>query len=180
VNELFKLLTYLGDGYFTLIVVGLILFYHVKDALFILFAYVCSGGITQILKYGFFDDVNRPFFFSSYHGLKLKIVEGVDMHIHNSFPSGHSTAAFSLFICFALLSTNKAVKFACFIMALLVAFSRVYLSQHFFEDIYTASVIAAITATSLYFLFYRSSFSPSLHKLSKPVYQFFKKDAGQN
>jgi membrane-associated phospholipid phosphatase len=156
--------------------VALLLFFNVRKALLILLAYALSGAVTQLLKYGFFDDVNRPFFYSSYRGLILKIVEGVDMHIHNSFPSGHSTAAFSLFICFCFVSKNQFVKFGCFILALFVAFSRVYLSQHFFEDIYAGCIIAVIFASLVYYLLFCTRLAVKLERLDKPVYRLFSKN----
>ncbi len=175
VNALFKFFTFLGDGYFTLAIVFILLFSNVKNALFVLFSYIASGSFTQIFKYSIFDDINRPYFYYSYKGLKLNIVEGVDMHIHNSFPSGHATTAFSLFLCLCLLSKNNRIKLACFFTALLVAFSRVYLSQHFFEDIYAGSIIATVFATLVYYLFYSSSFSMRLEKINQSIFLLFKK-----
>ncbi len=175
-NETFKLLTYFGDGMFTLFVIEVLLFINVKKSLFILSAYSLSGLIVQVLKYGVFDEVNRPYFYHSYEGLSLNIVQGVDMHIHNSFPSGHSTAAFSLFLCLSLLIKNKAAKCICFVGGLCVAFSRVYLSQHFFEDIYAGSLIAIVVASLMYYFFYISAFNSKLEKLNKPVWKLFKNE----
>ncbi len=175
-NRTFMFLTYLGDGYFTLLVALLIVFfYSVRNGLFILSAYLISGGITQTLKYVFFDEVNRPFYYYSYSGLQLNIVEGVDMHIHNSFPSGHATAAFSLFFCLSIFTHSQGIKIFCFFMALLVAFSRVYLSQHFFEDIYAGSIIAMFTASALSYLYYYNLFLKRTEKLNRSLWIFIKR-----
>jgi membrane-associated phospholipid phosphatase len=73
-----------------------------------------------------------------------------------SFPSGHATSAFAIFLAVALISGNRYVKVLCFIFACLVAFSRVYLSQHFLIDIIAGSMIGCIGTLAVYELFYKT------------------------
>jgi len=70
----------------------------------------------------------------------------------NSFPSGHSEGAFSFFCFLSLLLPAKYRFFGLlfFMLALMVAYSRIYLAAHFFEDIYTGSLIGAFTTTLLF------------------------------
>ena len=61
----------------------------------------------------------------------LHLVEGIDLHSVNSFPSGHSASAFALFLCLTIIIKNKALQPIFFTIACLVAYSRVYLRNTF-------------------------------------------------
>ena len=111
---------------------------------------IIASIITQVLKHTLFADMVRPKkFFEGIHDLYL--IPGVDNYLYNSFPSGHSTCAFSLYLSLSIIVEKKLLKLFFFIIALLVALSRVYLSQHFFEDIYAGSIIGVLI-TLLVFL----------------------------
>jgi len=86
----------------------------------------------------------------------LKFVEGVENWLYNSFPSGHTTSAFATFFCLALFTNDHLNKFIFFMIALAVAYSRVYLSQHFFDDIYAGSLVGFMCVTITYLFFIRS------------------------
>lgn len=71
---------------------------------------------------------------------------------NNSFPSGHSQGAFSFF-CFLTLLLPAKYRMAgviFFLLALSVCYSRMYLAAHFFEDVYTGSIIGAVTTTIMF------------------------------
>jgi len=79
-------------------------------------------------------------------------IAGLDLHTQLSFPSGHTAGAFA---CFTLLSillpARKAVwGILFFILAFLVAYSRMYLGQHFFEDVYVGSLLGTLLCALLY------------------------------
>jgi membrane-associated phospholipid phosphatase len=124
---------------------------------------------AQLLKRTIFHDSPRPKrFFEGIHDLYF--VPGIDNHMNFSFPSGHATSAFALYFSMALIITNKRLKLFLFIIALLAAYSRVYLSQHFFEDIYAGSIIGVITAFFIYITIQNIQ-SP---KLDKSVISLFR------
>ena len=82
--------------------------------------------------------------------------------LHKSFPSGHSEGAFS-FLCFlSLLLPPRYNKlgFVFFALALAVCYSRVYLTAHFFEDVYAGSIIGGVTTTLIFSVmtFYRDRY----------------------
>jgi membrane-associated phospholipid phosphatase len=149
----FALLTYLGDGLFIIIPALILLFFSLRHFVFLITAYFSTGLVTQILKRVFFEDTLRPSRFLE--DADLYLIEGVDMLSGRSFPSGHATSAFALFLCIALIINNRSIKLSCLILACLVAFSRVYLSQHFLIDIAFGSLIGSTGALAFYLLYYK-------------------------
>lgn len=172
-NDFFKYATYIGDGIFIIPLIVFMLFFNVQKSLTILFAYLVSAAVTQTIKHTFFDDYDRPTLIFQQHNIALNMVKGVDLNIHHSFPSGHTTAAFSLFFCLSFFAKNNYTKVACFVAALLVAFSRVYLSQHFFEDITVGSLIGVLFSWIVCAVLYHTNISQKYNTLQKPIWKLF-------
>lgn len=148
-NYFFSYITYLGDGIAVIAIIFLLCFVRYRFALLTAASNIFSSVLVQILKRTIFSEVDRPTeFFKGIHNLNL--VPWVDNLVYNSFPSGHTTAAFTTFFCIALCAEKKWIKFFCFIVALTIAFSRVYLSQHFFNDIYAGSIIGVVISLLIY------------------------------
>ena len=112
--------------------------------------------ITSILKQLF--RMPRPKLFFQELDIALPLVEGVKLHSTLSFPSGHTTACFALFFSLALFTKKSWLKFVCFIAACLGAYSRIYLSQHFLEDILAGSLISTITVVVVTSILIKYSF----------------------
>ncbi len=145
----FKYLTILGDGIIIPFLIIILVFIRFRYAFYLLCSYAVSGIFTQILKRSFFMHEPRPTRF--FEGIaQLHLVPGVDQLSMKSFPSGHSTTAFAIMVCFALLVRNNALKLLFFVFAALIAYSRVYLSQHFLNDILAGSFIGTFTGLWLY------------------------------
>jgi membrane-associated phospholipid phosphatase len=177
-NNFFKYITFVGDGLFLVIVAVVLLFFNVKNSLFLLLSYALSGGTTQLLKAFAFRDVDRPYLFYSFYDFKFTLVEGVDMASNRSFPSGHSTSALCLFFCLSFLSRHKGLQLLFFVLGIITAFSRVYLSQHFFEDIYAGSMIGVVLSSLVAWFLYISAFDKKTLRLQRPVYKLFSKQNG--
>jgi membrane-associated phospholipid phosphatase len=152
----FSYLTYLGDGFSALIAIVILLVVKWRFALLVAFSNILSATITQTLKHTLFSDVVRPKkFFEGIHDIYL--VPGVDNHLYNSFPSGHSTCAFALYFSIGMIVENKWLKLFCFFLALVVGYSRIYLSQHFFQDVYAGSLIGVVSTIIIYILIQSSN-----------------------
>lgn len=149
-DNFFKYITHLGDGLFVLAVIVLLLFKKIQWGILTFWAFIFSGAITQALKNFVFDDVVRPTLGVGENIVHM--VEGVEMNHYLSFPSGHSTAAFALFFSLALINYNSKLGVLYFVVAFLAAYSRIYLSQHFPEDILAGSLIG-VSTTLLVFAF---------------------------
>ncbi|UKN02179.1 phosphatase PAP2 family protein [Paracrocinitomix mangrovi] len=143
-DSFFKYLTHVGDGLIAAIVIVTIPLINPKTYLpnFALgmSTFVISGLLAQFFKRVIFSTANRPI--KIFGAENLNLVDGVSMHGSYSFPSGHSTAAFALFTFLAFyFRKNSKMQVILGFLAVLVAFSRVYLSQHFYEDILAGSIL---------------------------------------
>jgi membrane-associated phospholipid phosphatase len=88
-------------------------------------------------------------------GYPIHTVRGVELHTAYSFPSGHTATAFTIFLLACILLNKRWVLAVGFTYALLVAYSRVYLAQHFPLDL-GGGMIAAVFAVLLSILVQRS------------------------
>ena len=140
----FKYFTNLGDGIASALAIIILLFIRYRYALAMALSTVLSTIIVRLFKQYLLPDFDRPL--SIFHNIRqLHMVHGVDVHTINSFPSGHSATAFSVYLLFAMIIENRSLKFLFFATAFLVAYSRIYLSQHFLVDIYFGSVFGAFS-----------------------------------
>lgn len=139
-----------------------------KMTLFFAMCELTGGTILQILKHTISNP--RPVsVFEDYPDLVLPLVQGVDMHHSNSFPSGHASTFFMFCTCSvivlayfysrkdALKTLRNQILFDVALVALLVlaamgAYSRVYLSQHFLSDVCVGSIIGFTTPFLMFWL----------------------------
>lgn len=138
-DAFFRMATWLGDGITAGIFICLLLFIRFRWAFLLGLAMLISTFLAQWLKHYFNHD--RPSLELS--DLPLHYVEGVQLYQHFSFPSGHTTAAFCMYGMLALISKNPAAKMLFFLVALVVGISRIYLMQHFLEDVLLGAVIGS-------------------------------------
>lgn len=139
-DTFFLYITYLGDGTLALLVSIMLLAVKYRFALIVGLSNILASTITQVLKQTVFSEELRPKkYFEGIHDLYF--VPGVENHLYYSFPSGHATCAFSLYLALSFIVKNKRFKTLFFILAFLVGYSRIYLSQHFLGDVYVGSLI---------------------------------------
>jgi membrane-associated phospholipid phosphatase len=143
-DTFFKYVTYLGDGIFYLLIALFFIIKHRKQGKLLFFTYILTSLVAQFLKMIVFPDILRPMGVFEHKGLIIHLVEGVQIHIANSFPSGHTTSAFSLALMLCLyLKNNYLGGFLCF-LAILVAYSRMYLFQHFCVDVFAGAFLGVV------------------------------------
>lgn len=139
----------------------------VEMTIFFALSELSGGAVIQLLKFIFY--AQRPSrVFESHPDLVLPVVQGVDLHHSNSFPSGHASTFFIFCTCCALLlayhyhqktkpiNHNKWLLLNLSMLMLLMlaalgAFSRIYLSQHFLWDVSIGSIIGFVTPCLVFY-----------------------------
>ena len=155
-DTFFKYVTWLGEE-FPVYVGAAFLIWNVnavwnrRNGLFILLSQGLTCIVTQALKFAFAHP--RPATYFKQMGADLpETVPGESLRrAMNSFPSGHTSAAFALFVCLALVTPRKWAPLWV-VAAWTVAYSRIYLSQHFLEDILLGSVIGVVSSCAVYMM----------------------------
>lgn len=143
-NSLFNWSTLLGEWH-AYVAAGLVgLFWRFRYVLLIGVAGLLTTPLTYVLKEQFNTD--RPIRYFENQGQRdlVVVVPGVALNGgQTSFPSGHTTAAFTLYSLLASMSTRRkpvwGLGFAA--LAVLVGFSRIFLVQHFLADVVAGALL---------------------------------------
>jgi membrane-associated phospholipid phosphatase len=156
----FQVFTFLAEIYLAIFVFFYFFWQKKKWVLPYLLSYGLSTILTQSLKHFVFSDELRPFAYFKSIQYPWHWVDGVFMNEYNSFPSGHTAGAWFLFFWIALLINKKYWGIICAILAICVAYSRVYLFQHFPVD---TALGALIGFSSSLFVYYYLLFSKKIN-----------------
>ncbi|MEI6652155.1 MAG: phosphatase PAP2 family protein [Chlorobiaceae bacterium] len=160
--ELFEKITLFGDSLYYL-TGGLLLFVVFRKktsstaylGLFLFSSVAASGLTADFIKY--IGGRARPKLYFSDH------IFGFDFfhwqYAWTSFPSGHSATAFSVATLISMLYPRW--RFAAFFAALLIAFSRIFLSQHYISDVIAGSFLGIVSTILLYNHFFKSRLDAS-------------------
>lgn len=139
-NEFMLLVTKLGEET-VFLVIALVLFWCVNKYIGY---YVLSVGFVgtlwnQFLKLWF--RIPRPWVIDP----NFTILESArEAAAGYSFPSGHTQSAVGTFGAIAYTAKNRWLKFAAILVAILVAFSRMYIGVHTPLDVFTSVAIALL------------------------------------
>jgi membrane-associated phospholipid phosphatase len=139
----FKYWTNLGDGAVWVVVAVLFFIYRKKKIPLLIAAILFSTILTQVTKIYIVPAEPRPTV--AITGYDIHTVPGVELHTAYSFPSGHTATAFTIFLLACLFIKKRWMVFAGFFCAILVAYSRVYLAQHFPLDLGGGMAVAVAT-----------------------------------
>ncbi|WP_299681962.1 phosphatase PAP2 family protein [uncultured Tenacibaculum sp.] len=148
----FKYSTFLGDGVMFAVLAFIFLFVKRKMTLVFVVGGLFTLVITHFFKKIIFKGVPRP---AEFLGLEnLHLINGVKMAFWNSFPSGHTMTAFTIFAILCLYFRKCVSQYVWILLAIIAGISRVYLSQHFLMDIFVGSILGIVigfVSMSLFF-----------------------------
>ncbi|WP_162902800.1 phosphatase PAP2 family protein [Taibaiella koreensis] len=146
-DTLFPWITHIGEGPVIItILLLLLLIPRLRTWKFTLALMVCNLSpflLTQAIK-GLVNAPRPLKYFAE--AAWIHRVPGQPLNYDFSFPSGHSEGSFA-FLCFLSLLLPARYRYlgaVFFLIALSVVYSRMYLSQHFYADVYTGSVIGTL------------------------------------
>jgi len=164
----FSAWTWLGLGAMILPVAIILAFVRLRYLIISVLGFLISGGINDLLKIIFHSPRPQSIFKELHRSLYL--VPKVDMYSDFSFPSGHTATGFCMFCLLALYTKNNFFKFLFFLIAFLIAYSRMYLSEHFLKDVYAASLIGVGSALLTYYWVMNGRvFNKFAERLDKPL-----------
>ena len=170
----YRYYTQVAEWFPYVVCVLLLLFSRIGDGVLATAALSISGLATQGLKY--LVDTDRPYkwFENNFPDITLPLVDGVRMSKYYSFPSGHTTSFFALAFVLCSIATKNlsaqqsnsanglsaqrsisvAVQVLLFIAAEVGGYSRIYLSQHFTEDVAGGILVGILITLLCYVIFY--------------------------
>lgn len=141
-DKIMVFITHLGDaGIFWIAITIVLLFFrkYRKIGVVSAGALILSLLFTNVIIKNMFDRV-RPFMYDEAIRQSLLIKEPFD----SSFPSGHSSASMAAAV--SIFIYNKKMGIPAVLLALLIAFSRMYLFVHFPTDIISGLVLGVLYA----------------------------------
>ena len=115
-------------------------------------SYILSTLVVQFLKLIVFKEALRPLAYFKGQAYSWHLVQNLLISEYNSMPSGHTSAAW--FMCFwiSLLANKPLITLIMVFYAILVAYSRVYLFQHFPVDTAVGAMIGTGVSLLVYYL----------------------------
>jgi membrane-associated phospholipid phosphatase len=144
-------ITLAADGITIIVLILLMFAWNRRIAFFTGIACLLASFITQTLKMTLFNGDPRPKLFFA-NPSPLRFVPGIENYLYDTFPSGHTTVAFAFLFSLVFIVKNNFLKLGFFLLGLLVGYSRIYLSQHFLEDVYGGSIVGTTSAFLVFLL----------------------------
>lgn len=132
-------ITDIGDGTTAVILSLLMLFFSYRNWLLLASSYAVTSVVAQILKYIYIAP--RPKLYFAEQWSRVHTVDGVYILEKYSFPSGHTVSAFSAALVITYLCKKQGWGIPALLVAIMVGYSRMYLTEHFYEDVLAGSAI---------------------------------------
>ncbi len=159
-NDLFLGITALGEEIFVIVVICTLYWcFNKRIALLAGFIYFFSGLLVQGLKISF--RVDRPWIIDP--GV-VPVPEAMEHATGYSFPSGHTQSGAAIFSTFGIKTKKRLFTVIYFSIAILIAFSRMYLGVHTLADV-VVSFVFTVVICLLFCLYEKKIFSNATSRL---------------
>ena len=152
----YRYYTHVAEWFPYVVCIAVLLFGRIGDGVFASAAMLLSALFTQIVKRIVVAPRPLTWFGEHFPSIQLPLVDGVQMNLWYSFPSGHTTSFFALafVLCILLTRTPKTtriprttsilVQLVLVLLAALGGYSRIYLSQHFALDVFAGALVGTL------------------------------------
>jgi membrane-associated phospholipid phosphatase len=144
-DTIFMYMTLMGHGLFN-VAVSLFLFIFLRKSrlsALVLVTFVISGICAQLLKK--IIGAPRPSVALAGSGYD-HFLPGISHGGYESFPSGHTTTIFALCMVLALCTYDGRKQTILFGIAMITAYSRIYLGCHFLSDVLAGAVLGSVVS----------------------------------
>jgi membrane-associated phospholipid phosphatase len=152
-DQVFYYITHLGDGITYMLMLFVLLLFKLPYRKLLIggTSFVVMSVIVQFIKRVAFPDELRPIVLVP-NPDQLHLVDQVEVLRELSFPSGHTATIFTA-ICFIYLimpTKNFLLALLLITLGVMVAYSRIYLCQHFYIDVYVGMLIGGLVTILTY------------------------------
>lgn len=151
-DKFFYYVSFLGNGflYVGLFFILILLKVNNRPLLGAGIGLTITAIIVKFMKLYLFKSKLRPFNIIPIN-FDIHLSKNFSLNSEASFPSGHSAVIFSM-VCFIILLLNLKSywNIIFFILAILVAYSRIYLGHHFYRDVYFGALIGGLSTIMSY------------------------------
>ena len=150
-NLFFYYATQLGEENPYYLAIAVLAFIKYRYALLVILGGIVNPLLSATLK-GYFQHPRPYTYYEQLRQLdQLGFIDYFNVpEGFNSFPSGHTISAFTLYTLLALMTKLGWAKSVFLVLAVLVALSRIYLQVHFLQDVVFGAVIGTVLATLLF------------------------------
>jgi membrane-associated phospholipid phosphatase len=142
-DYVFRAWTYLGDGIIWVPLFLYVLFFKRDYFVAVLTSLIICTALTHLLKRVVYPEEFRPIVVL---GEKVRVIQGYYMNRAHSFPSGHTSTAFTLALLLASIVKKNFWVYFFPLIAFFVGYSRVYLAQHFVTDVFAGMLVGIVSA----------------------------------
>ncbi|HEX8314656.1 MAG TPA: phosphatase PAP2 family protein [Flavisolibacter sp.] len=140
----FNFVTFLGEWLLWVPLFLYALIYKRDFFISVLAALIICTLLTHLGKRVLFEGEPRPLRLLENLARAVPLIK--DNRYVNSFPSGHTSTAFTTALLLAFIVRRKFAIYVFPIIAFLVGYSRVYLAQHFVTDVLAGSIVGIISS----------------------------------
>jgi membrane-associated phospholipid phosphatase len=144
-DVLFQYATHLGDGLIYIPLLLYCIFFNRRFIVPALLSIIICLVLTHVFKRLVFPDLLRPISLEA-QNIVIHKIKGIHINRSNSFPSGHTATAFATALLLVPIFKNNGWAWLLPLVPFFVAYSRVYLAQHFVTDVLGGMIIGIITA----------------------------------
>lgn len=141
----FTYITNIGDANGCFLIAILVTLFNYRKGFLLATSYIVTFIVSEIIKH--LVQAPRPHLLYVKKLSGIYLVKGVQMLDVNSFPSGHSVSTFTAAVVLTYVARKKWYGFLMFTIGVSVAYSRMYLSEHFLQDVTAGSALGILVTT---------------------------------